>query len=118
MAVEDVAVCVCMTTWTIVQERYRGATISDTKTYALVRIQGSTLSVLAIANFGSSISMRNFVRIGSALSCCRRAVWSSDLSVLEQTHLGSSLSVREFCRFGSKASVLDYLVLEYHTGPG
>ena len=32
-------VCVCMTTWTIMQERYRGT--SDTKTYALVRIQGA-----------------------------------------------------------------------------
>ena len=40
--VDDVAVSLslCMTTWTI-QERYRGMTIPDTKTYALVRIQGA-----------------------------------------------------------------------------
>ena len=42
--VDDVAVflSLCMTTWTI-EERYRGTTISDTKTYALVCIQGVTL---------------------------------------------------------------------------
>eukprot|EP00929_Paragymnodinium_shiwhaense_P046669 TRINITY_DN23750_c0_g1_i7.p2 TRINITY_DN23750_c0_g1~~TRINITY_DN23750_c0_g1_i7.p2 ORF type:complete len:405 (-),score=90.30 TRINITY_DN23750_c0_g1_i7:773-1987(-) len=63
-------------------------------TFGLVRF-GSlfTLSVVDVCNVGSSISVRSWARLGSALSVC------------EMLHMGSSAPLRSFARFDLPLSV-------------
>merc|ERR1712157_599302 len=53
---------------------------------------GDSLSVLDFLHLGSSVSLRSYARIGSALS------------VFAFSHLGSSVSLRSFARLGSTLS--------------
>ena len=53
---------------------------------------GSSLSILDYLHIGSAMSLRSFGRMGARLSC------------LDFVHIGSSLSVRGFARHGSPAA--------------
>ena len=63
---------------------------------ALIGSQAATLSMMAPAYFGSSMSLRSFSRMGKALS------------VLEYVNLGSSLSVRGYFRTGMGLELGDH----------
>lgn len=54
---------------------------------------GSSLSLLDYINLGSSLSLRSLARIGRSMS------------VLDYLHLGSTVSLRSFARFGSEISL-------------
>jgi len=81
------------------------------------------MSVLDFLHLGSSLSLRSFVRAGSAVSVLGVSRFGSSMSVLDFVHLGSSLSLRSFARassavsvlgvsrFGSSMSVLDFVHL-------
>ena len=55
--------------------------------------------MLDFVHIGSSLSLRSFGRLGSAIS------------VLDFVHLGSNLALRSFARMGSACSILDFLCL-------
>jgi len=55
------------------------------------------LSVLDFTHFGSSLSLRTFARLGSAVS------------LLDSCHMGASLSLRTFSRVGQSLSVYDLI---------
>jgi len=66
---------------------------------------GSSMSVLDFLHLGSSLSLRSFTRAGSAVSVRGLSRFGSSMSVLDFLHLGSSLSLRSFARVGSSLSV-------------
>jgi len=66
---------------------------------------GSSMSVLDFLHLGSSLSLRSFTRAGSAVSVRGLSRFGSSMSVLDFLHLGSSLSLRSFARVGSSISV-------------
>ena len=59
----------------------------------------SSISVLDFLHLGSAISLRGFGRLGSSIS------------VLDFLHLGSSVSIRGFGRIGSSIAVFDFMHL-------
>lgn len=66
---------------------------------------GSSLSVLDFVNVGSALSLRAFCKFGSSMSVYGLQRLGSSLSVLDFVHLGSALSLRSFCKLGSTLSV-------------
>jgi len=54
------------------------------------------------------MALRSFARLGSSVSILGLAGFGSSLSVLNCVHLGSAMSLRSFARLGSSCSVLDY----------
>merc|ERR1719253_776374 len=66
-----------------------------------------SMSVLDFVHLGSSLSLRSFARVGSSLSVHGFARFGSvfSMSVLDFVHLGSSLSLRSMARVGSCLSV-------------
>jgi hypothetical protein len=66
---------------------------------------GSSMSVVDFLHLGSSLSLRSFARAGSAVSVRGLSRVGSSMSVLDFLHLGSSLSLRSFARLGSSLSV-------------
>lgn len=54
---------------------------------------GSSLSILDYVNLGSTLSLRSLARIGSSMS------------ILDYLHLGSTVSLRSFLRIGSEISL-------------
>ena len=91
MTVPFVLIVTCFAAWGL----------AGNLTDPLVSVFGSvfSMSVLDFLHLGSSLSLRSFGRVGSGLS------------VLDFLHLGSSLSLRSFGRVGSGLSVLDFLHL-------
>jgi len=67
-----------------------------------------SMSVLDFVHLGSSLSLRSFGRVGSSVSVQGLARLGSvfSMSVLDFLHLGSSLSLRSLGRLGSSVSVL------------
>ena len=70
---------------------------SSLSVYGMSRL-GASLAVLDFTSFGSAMSLRNFVRLGSSLSVFGMARYSSSLAVLDFLNLGSTLSVRSMAR--------------------
>jgi hypothetical protein len=72
-----------------------------------------SMSVLDFLHLGSSLSLRSFARAGSSVSVSGLTRFGSvfSMSVLDFLHLGSSLSLRSFARFGSSLSVTGTLGL-------
>jgi len=72
---------------------------------------GSVVSILDFTNMGKldngydTVSLRNFVRLGSSLSYFGVGRFGSACSVLDFIGLSSAVSVRTYSRFGSTASV-------------
>jgi len=66
---------------------------------------GSAVSVFGAAKLGSSLALRSFARLGSAVSLFSVAKLGSSMSVFDSCSLGSSLSVRSFVRLGSGLAV-------------
>jgi hypothetical protein len=68
---------------------------------------GSAVSLRGAGWLGSSLSLRSFARVGSAVSVRGLSRFGSvfSMSVLDFLHLGSSLSLRSFARLGSSISV-------------
>jgi len=62
---------------------------------------GSSMSVFDFLHLGSSLSLRCFTRLGSSVSLLGMARVGSALSLVDCANFGSSLSVRSFARFGS-----------------
>ena len=67
---------------------------------------GSAVAVLDSVHPGSSLSLRNFARLGSALTLCGFARFGSSLAALDVVQLGSALSLRSFARLGSAVALL------------
>jgi len=70
---------------------------------------GSSLSVLDNAIIGASLSLRSFVRFGSALALFDHIRVGSSLAVLDGVCLGASLSLRSYSLLGSSLSVMGNL---------
>merc|ERR1712139_379478 len=66
---------------------------------------GSAVSVIGMSRFGSQVSVVDFVSLGSTLSLRSFSRFGSSMSVLDFLHLGSSLSLRSFARIGDYVSV-------------
>jgi len=64
-----------------------------------------SMSVLDFVHLGSSLSLRSFARVGSAVSVRGLSKFGSAMSVLDFLQLGSSLSLRSFARVGSSVSI-------------
>lgn len=69
---------------------------------------GSALSVMDLAFMGSALAVRGFMRLGSRVSVFGTFRLGSTMSVLDSTSFGSCLSIRSFCRIGSSLSVFDF----------
>jgi len=69
------------------------------------------LSLRSFSRLGSSISVLDFLQLGSALALRAYGRLGSSVSVLDFLHLGSSLSLRGIGRFGSCISVHDRIAL-------
>eukprot|EP00392_Amoebophrya_sp_AT5.2_P017138 g17459.t1 len=88
---------------------------------------GSTMSVrhFDVLTLGSSLSLRNFIRVASSMSVFRTTKVGWAISTLDRLHVGSFLSVRSFSRLsnslsvfgisrlGSVASILDQVILAH-----
>ena len=70
-----------------------------------------SMSVLDFVHWGSSLLLRSFGRLGSAVSVSRMARFGSGVSVLDFVNLGSTQLRRSFSWLGSSMSVLDFLHL-------
>ena len=77
--------------------------------YGLSRL-GSSLSVLDFLLLGSSLSLRTFGRVGAHISVYGMTRIGSSMSVLDYVCLGSMLSLRSFGRLSAQVSILDMLV--------
>ena len=62
---------------------------------------GSSLSLRSYARVGSALSVLDLVTLGSTLSLRSFGRAGSGLSVLDFLHIGSCLSMRSFGRIGS-----------------
>ena len=76
--------------------------------YGRTRLAGSA-SLLDVMHMASSVSIRNFLRVGSCLSVFGMCRLGSCLSVLDCMTFSSSLSLRCYSRFGSTLSVMGML---------
>jgi hypothetical protein len=63
------------------------------------------MSVLNYFSLGSSVSMRSFARLGSAISCLNYAAVGSSMSVRALARLGSSISCFGAANIGAALSV-------------
>jgi hypothetical protein len=74
---------------------------------------GSSLSVVDFVHLGSSVSLRSFARLGSAVSVMGFSHVGASLSLRSFARVGSALSVFGVARFGSlfSLSVMDYVHL-------
>jgi len=66
---------------------------------------GSAVSVVDIAAFGASFSIRSFGRMGSSLSLLGLSRLGSSFSLLDFSSFGASLALRSYARLGSSLSV-------------
>jgi hypothetical protein len=66
---------------------------------------GSALTALDFVHFGSSLSLRSYARMGSAISAMGISRFGNSMSVLDYLHLGSTLSCRNVAYVGTQLSV-------------
>ena len=71
------------------------------------------LKAVPLAGLGSSLSVRNFLRMGSTFSIQggnkSKVILQAKASITDYFHIGSSLSVRGHTRVGSACSVLGFV---------
>lgn len=77
---------------------------SSLSLFGMIRV-GDTLSVLDFLHLGSSLSLRCFSRVASSLSIFAAARMGSSMSVLDYLHCGGQMSVRSLVKLGSTVSI-------------
>ena len=65
----------------------------------------AAVSLFDFASCGSSLSLRNYARVGSGVSCYAKCYGTGKASVMSYSSIGSSMSLRNYARVGSSLSL-------------
>jgi len=72
---------------------------------------GSAVSVVAFSNIGASLALRSILRLGASLAVIGRSRVGASLSLLAFAHIGASISLRSYGRLGASMAICELVKL-------